>query len=73
VHCDHLTCAFSDKSKDEDGAITSWSWSFGDGTTSNEQNPVHTYDERGRYNVLLTVTDDDGATDTKDRRADPKD
>jgi large repetitive protein len=73
VHCDHLTCAFSDKSRDEDGAITSWSWSFGDGTTSNEQNPMHTYDERGRYNVLLTVTDDDGATDTKDRRADPKD
>jgi uncharacterized protein YgiM (DUF1202 family)/chitodextrinase len=48
-------------------------WSFGDGSTSNEQDPVHTYAERGRYDVLLTVTDDRGATDTKDRRVDPKD
>ena len=73
VHCDKLTCAFEDKSKDDDGAIAGWHWSFGDGATSNEQNPVHTYAERGRYDVLLTVTDDRGATDTKDRRVDPKD
>ena len=73
VHCDKLTCDFEDKSKDDDGAIAGWHWSFGDGATSNEQNPVHTYAERGRYDVLLTVTDDRGATDTKDRRVDPKD
>jgi PKD repeat protein len=73
VRCDDLTCSFTDKSKDEDGVLVSWQWSFGDGATSNEQNPVHLYSERGRYNVLLTVTDDDGATDTRDRRADAKD
>ena len=65
VHCDKLTCDFEDKSKDDDGAIASWRWSLGDGATSNEQNPVHTYAERGRYDVLLAVTDDGGATDAR--------
>jgi PKD repeat protein len=73
VHCDHLTCTFTDKSKDEDGVIASRHWDFGDGATSGEQNPVHTYAERGRYETVLTVTDDDGATDSKDRRVDAKD
>jgi PKD repeat protein len=72
VRCEELTCTFTDKSRDEDGVLVAWQWSFGDGATSSEQNPVHTYSEQGRYSVLLTVTDDDGATDTKDRRADAK-
>jgi len=73
VRCEHLTCTFTDKSKDEDGVIVSRHWDFGDGATSAEQNPVHTYAARGRYETVLTVTDDDGATDSKDRRVDPKD
>jgi PKD repeat protein len=73
VDCDDLTCTFTDESEDEDGVIVGWLWSFGDKATSNEQNPVHTYSEEGRYDVLLTVTDDDGATDTRDRRADAED
>ncbi|HEY7615068.1 MAG TPA: PKD domain-containing protein [Gemmatimonadales bacterium] len=72
VRCQHLVCAFTDKSKDEDGVLVSRHWDFGDGSTSAEQNPVHTYAERGRYETVLTVTDDDGATDSKDRRVDPK-
>ncbi|MCB2222523.1 MAG: PKD domain-containing protein [Bacteroidetes bacterium] len=37
--------------------ITSWTWDFGDGQSSNEQNPTHTYMEPGSYNnVTLTVT-----------------
>ena len=34
-----------------------WLWDFGDGTTSAEQNPVHTYLSVGDYDVTLTVTD----------------
>ena len=34
----------------------SWFWDFGDGNTSEEQNPLHTYEEPGIYTVTLTVT-----------------
>jgi PKD repeat protein len=73
VRCEHLTCSFTDKSKDDDGTIVSRSWSFGDGSTSSDQNPVHTYSEKGRFRVTLTVTDDDGATATKSKDSNPKD
>lgn len=43
-----------------------WSWDFGDGNTSTEQNPEHNYTSAGNYTATLTVTDDEGnvATDT---------
>jgi PKD repeat protein len=34
-----------------------WYWTFGDGGSSNDQNPYHTYTKTGMYNVTLTVTD----------------
>jgi PKD repeat protein len=37
--------------------ILSWNWVFGDGATSNVQNPVHIYTANGSYNVSLTVSD----------------
>ena len=40
--------------------IESWDWSFGDGTTSTDQNPIHTYDADGTYEVALVVTTDIG-------------
>lgn len=62
------TVAFEDHSYDPDGSIVSWEWDFGDGATSTEQNPSHTYASPGTYAVTLTVTDNEGATDpiTKD-------
>jgi PKD repeat protein len=59
-----LTADFKDESTDSDGSVVSWSWDFGDGATSTAQNPSHTYATDGTYTVSLTVTDDDGATDT---------
>ncbi|UCH14415.1 MAG: PKD domain-containing protein, partial [Bacteroidales bacterium] len=39
------------------GDITSWSWNFGDGGTSGEENPLYTYNDQGIYSVTLTVSD----------------
>ena len=59
-----LDVSFTDTSSDGDGNITSWLWDFGDGQTSNLQNPAHAYSGAGSYTVSLTVTDDDGLTDS---------
>lgn len=50
-------------SYDPDGNITSYDWNFGDGNTTNttEKMITHSYTSAGDYNVILTVTDDDGA------------
>lgn len=37
---------------------TSWEWNFGDGTSSNEPNPIHEWAEPGEYEVTLTITND---------------
>jgi len=52
-----LTVQFTDKSTN---SPTSWSWAFGDGTTSNEQNPTHTYAKAGMYSVKLKVSNSAG-------------
>ena len=40
--------------------ITDWAWDFGDGNTSSEQNPIHTYASDGLYEVSLVITTDIG-------------
>ncbi len=40
---------------------TSWSWDFGDGNTSNLQNPTHQYTANGTYTVTLTATNANGS------------
>jgi len=55
-----LTVRFTDEST---GDPKSWSWKFGDGGTSAERNPTHTYTSPGTYTVTLTVsTATDSAT-----------
>ncbi|MCD6573922.1 MAG: DUF2341 domain-containing protein, partial [Thermoplasmata archaeon] len=59
--CDLYEIQFNDKSYDSDGSIVNWTWDFGDGNISYEQNPKHKYAEQGTYNVTLIVTDNDGS------------
>ena len=56
-----FTVKFTDLST---GNPTTWSWDFGDGTTSTEQNPGHVYQKEGAYDVTLTVSNAFG-TDTE--------
>lgn len=60
-----LFVTFTDSSSDSDGSIVGYSWDFGDGGTSSDQNPSYTYAAAGTYSVSLTVTDDDGASDSE--------
>jgi PKD repeat protein len=62
--CDGLTCGFTSTSSDPDGSIASYSWTFGDGSTSTAANPSRTYGAGGTYTVELTVTDNQGATNS---------
>jgi gliding motility-associated-like protein len=55
-----LTVSFHDMTLN----ASSWLWQFGDGSTSTLQNPVHTYQDQGTYNVCLTATDSCGSDST---------
>lgn len=57
------TITFMNTSYDQaGGSISSSSWNFGDGDTSTDEDPVHTFPTPGNYTVSLQVTDNEGAT-----------
>ena len=51
-------------SADPDGELVAWDWDFGDGELGQGERTEHTYAAIGTFHGLLTVTDDDGDTDT---------
>ena len=55
---------FNSTSYDNDGVIVNWSWNFGDGNTSFEENTSHQYGKPGYYLVCLSVTDDTGLSNS---------
>jgi PKD repeat protein len=62
---DHTSgCGGEVNFSDLTGSATSWTWDFGDGNTSTQQNPTHNYLQTGNYTVQLTVTNCAG-TNTK--------
>lgn len=59
---DPLVATFQADAQDPDGEILSYQWDFGDATTGGGEKAVHRYSEKGIYFVVLSATDDDGAT-----------
>ncbi len=57
-----LTVRFTDTSTNSPDR---WKWDFGDGSTSTEQNPVHTFSSEGTYNVTLVATNTAGSSDVR--------
>jgi PKD repeat protein len=55
-----LTVQFGANSQDPDGAVENHYWEFGDGTVSEEENPIHVYTAPGVYSAKLTVWDNEG-------------
>jgi len=62
--CADLVCNLTSTSTDEDvgDSISSYSWTFGDGSTAATANPAHTFTTADTYNVNLTVSDRAGLT-----------
>lgn len=63
ARCESLSCTFAAEGTDRDGTVEVWIWDFGDADgRATTRNATYTYaSPGGRFNVTLTVIDDDGA------------
>ena len=52
-----LEVQFTGENSSDDAGIVSYSWDFGDGGSSNQENPLYTYQQAGSFTARLTVTD----------------
>ena len=68
--CLPVVMKFTDSSTACTGSIVGWSWDFGDGGTSTQQNPVHTFTSKGQFPVKLIVTASSGSTLSKTKKVD---
>ncbi|OKI00782.1 glycosyl hydrolase [Streptomyces sp. CB02923] len=59
-----LRAGFSASATDADGDALTYTWDFGDGATSTQQNPAHTYRRNGTYTATVTAKDPGGRTGT---------
>ena len=60
--CEALDCSFdASKSSDADGQVTSYQWSFGDGSSVSGMKVSHSYSADGDFTVALTIKDDEGS------------
>ncbi|PCH96731.1 MAG: hypothetical protein COB85_03345 [Bacteroidetes bacterium] len=66
VSCSGDTVVFQDESVTNAyaGSITSWTWNFGDASSSTAQNPSHVYASAGTYSVMLITTTANNCVDT---------
>ena len=66
VGCYPFDVVFTDASTPGSSPIATWSWDFGDGGTSTQQNPTNTYNLAGTFNVTLLLTDQNGCASGQD-------
>lgn len=66
VDAERRVVAFKDESLATE-KITAWKWDFGDGATSTEQHPVHTFAKPGNYVTILEVTTAGGTTSRRSK------
>ena len=59
-----LTVSLTNASTDEDNDNLTYMWDFGDGATSTDASPTHTYKKAGTYKIVLTVSDGKASRDT---------
>jgi gliding motility-associated-like protein len=64
TNCVSRQVNFSNTSTVSSGSVQSYHWFFGDGNSSTNQNPSHTYADTGRYNVMMIATTNLGCDDT---------
>jgi PKD repeat protein len=62
--CEYKNTVFNDSSLAGGAAITNWDWDYDDTTTDTLQNPIHTYNQDGTYNVKLLITNGYGCKDS---------
>lgn len=60
--CQFAPVSFTENSNIQQGVINQWNWTFGDGSSSANQNPTHSYASSGTYTVGLTITSNFGCT-----------
>jgi gliding motility-associated-like protein len=63
--CAPLTVRFQDLTSATSGAITNWFWTFGDGGTSQSQNPAYLFEQPGEKSISLKVRNVHGCEATK--------
>lgn len=66
--CPNMPITFTDKSIADFKPVVGWYWNFGDGDSSNVQNPVHSFGEGGSYNVIFASNNIKGCYDTTVRK-----
>jgi PKD repeat protein len=64
LNCTAIPVMFTDSSQVNSGTISAWYWDFGDGTTSTQQTPSHTYTVPQLYTVQLIATSSFGCVDS---------
>jgi len=69
VGCFPLASRFTDLSYISSGTISKWSWDFGDGFLSSQQNPTHVYRLDNVFNVTLSVTSQKGCVGVLSQKA----